>query len=352
MRPLLAVEAEVLQLLRDAGGSVKLTALQKSSWLGAIELKAALDALQIRDLVERIDTGREVVYAALAAPAAATLQAAAIAAAPAAPAAASLARSVPAGSSACQENQKRIVAYLGTQPGYGAIGRQIFDALNITQSAFSQAVLKLCFADQVVRRGSAGVPLYCLSPKAVEALGLSATGEAAAAGTSTSEFPPALATPAVQPIDTATSTAVPAAQTDLPRAVTEPAGSRHELSDSDADVDPDSFFEADIDPLLAWHADRADKEAARREQQRQCPAAPFLALPDAMRNTGQAIPCSIGEIAEFDVATSLQIDSASYALWSDGRLEIDAGDQHIALSSSATRALIDYLDRVCAIELH
>ncbi len=165
------------------------------------------------------------------------------------------------------------------------------------------------------------------------------------------ESTPGVTTPAVQPIDTATSTAVPAAPPLSPRAVTEPAGPRDGLFDPYAD------FEPAADELLAWHAQRAEHEAARRRQAAGESAAVVFGdlnelmpstfvLPNAMRNSGDA------DKAPLDVATSVLVDTASYALWSDGRLEIDAGDQHVTLSQPATRALLAYLDRVCAIEQH
>ncbi len=156
---------------------------------------------------------------------------------------------------------------------------------------------------------------------------------------------PGVTTPAVQPIDTASSTAVLAARQTL-TAVTEPAGSRDEPSFSISGHD----FEPAGDELLAWHAQRAESEAARRQSALAGPAPAFADLnelfemPAAMRNTGEDVDAG--------VATSVLIDSARFALWSDGRLEIDAGSDHVTLSPPAARALLDYLDRVCAIDPH
>ena len=145
--------------------------------------------------------------------------------------------------------------------------------------------------------------------------------------------PPGVTTPAAQAIDAEVSTPAPAVP-DLSATVTVPAGPRDGLS-----FPGELHFEPATDELLAWHAAAAERESARRQTKR--PALPFgdlndlFELPEAMRNTGEP--------------AAKRVNAARYALWSDGRLEIDAGDQHWHLSQSATRSLFDYLDRVCAI---
>lgn len=359
MRPLNALEQHALDVLRAVNGSLSLKQIGQRCGLASVhDLKVALDTLTLRDLVERIDTGREVTFSALVAQAAAAAGTV-ISAPPAAalppvapklhPAPTPVADS-PA--SATASNGERVLSYLRNAPASGCTGREIFEALNLAQPAFSVAVRKLEAQGQVIRIGSrANAPLYSLSPSAEAAL--KTTAEACITAAAPPESNPGLASPAVQPIDTATSTAVPAAR-ETHMAVTEPAGPRDGLSI----FENVGAFEPAADELLAWHAQRAEHEAARRRQAAGEPAAvvfgdlnelmpPAFVLPDAMRNSG----CD-GGAPPVDAVTCVLIDTASYALWSDGRLEIDAGSDHVTLSQPATRALLDYLDRVCAIEQH
>ncbi|WP_273456373.1 hypothetical protein [Nevskia ramosa] len=148
------------------------------------------------------------------------------------------------------------------------------------------------------------------------------------------ESHPGLAPPAAQPIDAGSSTAAPAAR-DTYTAVTEPAGPRDGLSSS---ADPA------LNATLDWHAASAEREAQRRNA---APVADF-ALPDAMSNAGEWEPEAISEPG----ATSVLVDDAKFALWSDGRLEIDAGDTHLTLTVAVTRQLFTFLDHVCAIDHH
>ncbi|MCX7061359.1 MAG: hypothetical protein NTZ11_10765 [Gammaproteobacteria bacterium] len=328
MRALNAVEEQALTLLKAANGSLNLKQMaQRMGSTTAHDLKVALDTLTLRDLVERIDTGRDVTFAALVSQAPA----------PVPPAPPSAARDVPTvatsaspTSSAAEQNCDRVLRFLKEADPEARTGREIFDALGITQSAFSLAVRALEARGQVIRTGRHNAPLYALSPSAAVALTRSDDDSGSAVP---AESTPGLANPAVQPIDTATSTAASAVCATL-ATVTEPAGPRDGLSSFEHAGD----FEPAADELLAWHQQRAEQEAERRQ--------PAFALPNAMRNTGD------DGAADLAVTGCVLIDTASFALWSDGRLEIDAGSDHVTLSQPATRALLDYLDRVCAIEQH
>jgi len=99
-----------------------------------------------------------------------------------------------------------------------------------------------------------------------------------------------------------------------------------------------------IEATLDWHAASAEREAQRRNA---APTADFP-LPDAMSNTGEWEPEATTELA----ATSALIEDAKFAIWSDGRLEIDAGDTHLTLSQATTRRLFGFLDQFSSIEAH
>lgn len=51
------------------------------------------------------------------------------------------------------------------------------------------------------------------------------------------------------------------------------------------------------------------------------------------------------------VPVSARIEQAEFGLWSDGRLEIDAGDIHLTLTPAVVKRLATYLDHTCSLVL-
>lgn len=158
------------------------------------------------------------------------------------------------------------------------------------------------------------------------------------------ESSPGELAPAAQPIDAAVSTAEPAGSpTSNP--VTVPPSPR----DSSGPSIPD---DADIPGTPAWHAARAEAEAERRSRVSQQNA--FGDINDLLAASGFEAVIGLGKGVSYepepDVATSIQISKdAAFALWSDGRLEIAAGDDFVSLTPGVTRALIRYLDHICGV---
>ncbi len=338
MRALNQVERQVLALLQDYKSSLNLKQIgEQLVGIADHDLKVALDTLVLRDLVERIDTGRQVIFVALA-PAAptSTTPAAPTAAAVPEPAAVQVPHTVAAMPLAIHkvsttahvhaELRDRVLQLVAESEEDGAKSQEVAQALMQDQEAIKTKLKSLRDKGLLCVRGKALSARWFLTDAGRAHLGIKPLA-------ATTEFTPGLANPAVQPIDTATSTAASAVCTTL-ATVTEPAGPRDGLSSFEHAGD----FEPAADELLAWHQQRAEQEAERRQ--------PAFALPNAMRNTGD------DGVADLAVAGCVLIDTASFALWSDGRLEIDAGSDHVTLSQPATRALLDYLDRVCAIEQH
>ncbi len=158
------------------------------------------------------------------------------------------------------------------------------------------------------------------------------------------ESSPGSSAPAAQPIDAAVSTAEPAGS---------PTSNPVTVPPSPRDSSGPSISGAESIPgTLSWHEARARAEAARRSGLQ-----PMGALGDtndlitaAGLSTVDTDPARVEyEIAE-DVATSVQISKdAAFALWSDGRLEIAAGNDFVSLTPGVTRALIRYLDHTCGV---
>ncbi len=195
--------------------------------------------------------------------------------------------------------------------------------------------------------GSTRAAVWFLTEKSRAALdaipGNTLTPIPASALQHTESSPGSSIAPAAQPIDAAVSTADPAGST-TSNPVTDPPGPR----DSSGPSIPD---DADIPGTPAWHAARAEAEAERRSRPRS--QSTFGDINDLL--TAASVLHDVAEAAtqpfiEPDVATSIQISKdAAFALWSDGRLEIAAGDDFVSLTPGVTRALIRYLDHTCGV---
>lgn len=85
-------------------------------------------------------------------------------------------------------------------------------------------------------------------------------------------------------------------------------------------------------------------------------AVPAAAQPAVAQNTGSPRPAptfppverAVAEKASAAVGAAAEASDLRCALWSDGRLTIEAPGQRVQLSATQTRALFSYLERVSA----
>lgn len=320
-------------------------------------INSALDSLTIDDMIERTEingdawykaTGRRAVIASVEPPQPKQR-----------PANQSTSTNVPTRAMRTQVKVRQAVMKLLQESPDGLSGPTIIDKLDISQTVFSCCIRALERGDVVTRSGPTNKLIYALKHRP------------------TTESKPALSKPDAQPIDASKSTAAPAAPADLPGAVKEPAGPRHGPSSNST---PDAVTVAEGQSVQQQPAAAATqktpqpdifaelRKAVHRAQDRRPPAV-ILTFP----LPGAAPPPEFGDINDLisptpvpqryqvlpepresepaDVVNSLHITQAKYALWSDGSFEIDAGDHHMTFSKTGFKALIDYLDQVCAIDI-
>lgn len=206
---------------------------------------------------------------------------------------------------------------------------QLADATGMTRYAAAHLLEALEEKDLVHREGQKRTTRWSLTTQ-----GRNYLAAASKADAPSTELTPGISTPAALPIDADISTAAPAAR-ETYTAVTEPAGPRDGPSSS---IDPAPT----LDETLGWHEAAAQHEARRRAAL-QIGALP---LPEAMCNAGLWEPEALSKPG----ATSVLVDDAKFAIWSDGRCEIDAGVLHLTLSEEVTQRLFSFVGQFIAID--
>lgn len=373
MNALGPLQQQILDVLADCHPPVARMLLDRRCTLGksTAAISRALDALQISDRIEREERGREIYYRLAQTPASAAKPLPPVA--PLAPAAAAH-MPPPTPHASCKPKR-----------GWGQTSDLILQQLQLRR----HTIPSLCIAIGITRKpcqrhldalaaeglvAREGMHLWRISASKQQAATPAAhtqvadnsvSGEAVPAGTSSSEPPPTGARKA-PPIPVAA--VEPKLAFNEARAAIE-ADQRWQLrrlGEIHASADPrDDNGLDDLGAVIAGDRDalsaetccallQTDPERASAARRQMSPDDGIAILKAFEQIAPGALPSqSHGPAMLADAplyATGALADHAIYALWSDGSLQIDAGDVNLTLTPEATNALIHYLDRVCAVD--
>ncbi len=249
---------------------------------------------------------------------------------------------------------ERVLAWMAAQP-HAVKSQEIADGCGLTQQQVRDALKSLMAKKRVVLDGRGPSARWaCIRPSPIDP----ARSAAHESQPSLSQrVPPAEAAQAQVAENGASSEAVPAGESG---SETEPSRSRKE-----------PFIPvANVDAKVAFNEARAVAESSKRTQGEVVltePSDRWKLSRMAQMHAGEPAYEGLDELGDFlaggeapasiprtaaEDAIAVLSDRCLAALWSDGSLQIDAGDVNLTLTPAATRVLIDYLDRVCAIDMH